>query len=57
MARFSPDVVESVKADFAQGSDWASEVRDFGEDAVVRCAARDGLDAGDQRAGGLGLYG
>jgi hypothetical protein len=44
-------------ADFALDSGWAGEVREFGEDVVDRCAASDGLDAGDQRAGGLGRYG
>jgi hypothetical protein len=44
-------------ADFALDSGWASEVREFGEDAVDRCAASDVLDAGDQHAGGLGRYG
>jgi hypothetical protein len=53
----SPDVVDSIMADFALDSGWASEVREFGEDAVDRCAASDGLDAGDQRAGGLGRCG
>jgi hypothetical protein len=43
-------------ADIVLDFGWASEVRDFGEDAVDRCAASDGLDAGDQRAGGLGRY-
>jgi hypothetical protein len=44
-------------ADFALDFGWAGEVREFGEDALDRCAASDGLDAGDQHAGGLGQYG
>jgi hypothetical protein len=52
-ARNCPDVVDSITADFALNSGWASEFHEFGEDAVDRCAASDGLDAGDQRAGGL----
>jgi hypothetical protein len=56
-ARYSPDVVDSIMAVFALDSGWAGEVRESGEDAIDRCAASDGLDAGDQRAGGLGRYG
>jgi hypothetical protein len=41
-------------ADFALDSGWASEFREFGEDAVDRCDDSDGLDAGNSRAGGLG---
>jgi hypothetical protein len=44
-------------ADFALDSGWASEVREFGEDAVDRCAGSDGLYVGDQCAGGLARYG
>jgi hypothetical protein len=55
-ARYSPDVVDSIMADFALDSGWAGEVREFGEDAFDRRATSDGLDAGDQRAGGLGRY-
>jgi phage-related minor tail protein len=36
--------------DFETDSGWASEVREFGEEAVDRCAASVGLDAGDQSA-------
>jgi hypothetical protein len=43
--------------DFALNSGWTSELQEFGEDAVDRCAAIDGLDAGDQLAGALGRYG
>jgi hypothetical protein len=57
VARYSPDVVDSIMADFALDSGWRSEVREFGEEAVDWCAASDGLDAGDQSAGGLGRYG
>jgi hypothetical protein len=56
-ARYSPDVIDSIMADFAMDSGWAGEVREFGDVAVDRCAPSDGLDAGDRRAGGLGLYG
>jgi hypothetical protein len=56
-ARYIPDVVDSIIADFALDSGWASEVREFGEDAVDRCTTNDGADAGDQSAGGLGRYG
>jgi hypothetical protein len=42
-------------ADFALNSYGASEVREFGENALDRCAASDGLDTGDERTGGLGL--
>jgi hypothetical protein len=48
--------MDSVVAHFALDSGWASEVREFGEEAVDQCAASDGLDAGDQRAGVLGRY-
>jgi hypothetical protein len=44
-------------ADFALDSGWPCEFREFGEDAVDRCAVSDGLDAGDQRVVGLGWYG
>jgi hypothetical protein len=47
-------VVDHVVADFALDSTWASEVRKLGEEAVDRCAASDGLIAGDQRTGSLG---
>jgi hypothetical protein len=36
------------KTHFALDSGWAGEVREFGEEAVDRCAATDGLDAGHQ---------
>jgi hypothetical protein len=49
--------MEGVMADFALDFGWASEVREFGEEAVDRCAASYGLDAGDQHAGCLGQYG
>jgi hypothetical protein len=55
-ARYSPDVEDSILADFALDSGWASEVREFGEDAVDRCVAIDGLDPGDQRAGSFDRY-
>jgi hypothetical protein len=45
-ARYSPDGVDSIMADFALNSGWASEVREFGQDAVTRCAASDGLRLG-----------
>jgi hypothetical protein len=53
----SPDVVYSIMADFALDSGWGGEVREFGKDAVDRCAVSDVLDAGDQRVGGLDRYG
>jgi hypothetical protein len=43
-------------ADFALDSGWTSEVRELGEEAVDWCVANDGLNVGDQRAGGLGWY-
>jgi hypothetical protein len=55
--RCSPDVVDSIMADFAPDSGWPCEVREFDEDAVDRCDVSDGLDVGDQRVGGLGQYG
>jgi hypothetical protein len=33
--------------DFALDSVFASEVLEFGDEAIDRCAASDGLDAGD----------
>jgi hypothetical protein len=54
-AQSRPDVVDRVVADFALDSGWMSKVRELGEETVDRCAAEDGLIAGDQRAGGLGL--
>jgi hypothetical protein len=48
--------MDSAIADLTLDSGWASEVREFGEEAVYRCAASDGLDAGDQRVDGLGRY-
>jgi hypothetical protein len=57
VARYIPDVVDSIMADFALDSGWVCEDREFGEEAVDRCGASDGLDAADQRAGGLGQYG
>jgi hypothetical protein len=47
----------SIMADFAVDSGWEGGVREFGEEAVERCAASDGVNAGDQRVGGLGRYG
>jgi hypothetical protein len=44
-------------ARFALNSSGVSEVLEFGENAVDRCAASDGLQAGDQRASGLGRDG
>jgi hypothetical protein len=41
-------VVEGVVAHFALNSGGPSEIRDFGEEAVDRCAATDGLDAGSK---------
>jgi hypothetical protein len=40
-------------AHFSLDSGWTNEVREFGEEAIDRCATSDGLDAGDQRAGGV----
>jgi hypothetical protein len=37
--------MESVVAHFAMDSGGPSEVREFGEETVDRCAAIDGLDA------------
>jgi hypothetical protein len=48
--------MDSVMADLALESVWASEVRDFGEEAVDRCAVSYDLDVGGQRVGGLGRY-
>jgi hypothetical protein len=53
-ARYSPDVMDSVVAHFTLDSGWASEVWEFGEEAVDQCAASDGLDAWDQWSGCLG---
>jgi hypothetical protein len=50
-------VMHSVMVDFALDSGWVSEVRELGKEAIDRCAARDGLNAGDQRTGGLGSHG
>jgi hypothetical protein len=41
-------MMDSVVAHFALDSGWAGEVREFGEEAVERCATTDGLDAGNQ---------
>jgi hypothetical protein len=49
--------MEVIMAYFALNSVGASEIQEFGEEAVDRCAAADGLDAGDERAGCLGRYG
>jgi hypothetical protein len=49
--------MHSVIVDFALDSGWASEVRDFGEEAVDRCATTDVLNAREQRVGSLGWYG
>jgi hypothetical protein len=43
-------------AEFALGSGWASEVRELSEETVNWCVANDGLNAWDQRAGGLGWF-
>jgi hypothetical protein len=48
--------MDRVMADFVLDSGWASDIRELSEEAVNRCAASDGLNAGDQRAGGLGCY-
>jgi hypothetical protein len=37
----------SIVALFVLDSGWASKVREFGEEAVNRCAASDGLHAWD----------
>jgi hypothetical protein len=50
-------VVDRVVADFALDSGWTSEVLELGEEAVDWCVANDGLNAGDQCAGGLSWYG
>jgi hypothetical protein len=44
-------------ADFSLYSGGASGVQELGEETVDRFVADDGLNAGDQRAGGLGWYG
>jgi hypothetical protein len=54
---YIPDVMDSVMADFALDAGWESEVQEFGEEAVNRCAASDGHDAVDQHADDLGRYG
>jgi hypothetical protein len=41
-------MMDSVVVHFALDSGWAGEVREFGEEACNRCAATDGLDAGNQ---------
>jgi hypothetical protein len=56
-ASYSPDVVDSIMADFSLDSGLASQFREFCEEAFDRCAASDGLYPGDQRAGGFGRYG
>jgi hypothetical protein len=48
--------MDGVVAHFALDSGGVRGVREFGEEPVDRCAAADGLDAGDLRAGGLGRY-
>jgi hypothetical protein len=50
-------VVYSGVANLALDSGWASEVWELGKEAIDRCAASDGPNAGDQRAVGLGWYG
>jgi hypothetical protein len=55
-ARYSPDVVDSIMADFALAFGWVSEVWEFSEEAVNRCATSDGLDTGDKHTSGLGRY-
>jgi hypothetical protein len=46
--------MDSVVAYFALDFGWASEVREFGEEAVDWCAVIDGLHAWDQCAPCLG---
>jgi hypothetical protein len=41
-------MMDSVVTHFALDFGWAGEVRKFGEEAVDRCAATDGLDARNQ---------
>jgi hypothetical protein len=41
-------MMDSVVTHFALDSGWAGEVREFGEEAVDRGAATEGLDAGHQ---------
>jgi hypothetical protein len=53
-SRYSSDMMESIMADFALD---ASEFREFGEEAVDRCAASGCLHSGDQRVGGMTRYG
>jgi hypothetical protein len=49
-------VTDSVVVHFTLNCGWVSEVREFGEEAVDRCAASDGLDLWDQPASGLCRY-
>jgi hypothetical protein len=48
--------MHKVMVDFALDFGWASEVQELGKESVDQCAASDGLNAGDQRPGGLGWY-
>jgi hypothetical protein len=41
-------LTDDIVAHFMLDSGEASEVRELGEEAVDRCVATDGLDAGDQ---------
>jgi hypothetical protein len=52
---YSPDVMDIVVTHFALDSGWASEIREFGEEAVDRRAVADGLHAWDLCAGCLGV--
>jgi hypothetical protein len=46
--------MDNVVEHLALDSGWASEVREFGEETVDRCAVTDGLHALDQGAGCFG---
>jgi hypothetical protein len=41
-------MVDGVVAHFAMDSGGLTKIRELGEEAVDRCAATDGLDAGNQ---------
>jgi 3-methyladenine DNA glycosylase AlkD len=43
----SPDVVDSVMADFVLASSWADEVQELSKESVDWCAVSDGLNVGD----------
>jgi hypothetical protein len=50
-------MVDLAVADFSLYSGEASEVHELGEETIDQRVTNDGLNVGDQGAGGLGWYG